>query len=682
MPRYGTLIIALLFSSLGQKARSEEPDLRATFKHLLPSMGQESAQRKWQEACWKAAAPGHESERLLACELMTEKLGPETPTPARIWLLKQLERIGRDECAAAVAGQLHDKDPLVRDAALRALADNPAPSAGDRLREALKAAKEPAEQLALVNALGFRAEASSCAPLGETLQSDNDAVAAASAAALGRIATPEAAEHLKRSLESKKEPVRRQAGDALARCAAAFLARGDAAAARAIGERLYRPVEPARLAGLETLLKSAGAEAPRMMLGVLARGNPAEAALVVGFVRGLDGHAVKELAGGLPGLGGKSQAALLRAFGERRDRGALPAVVSATASADPTVRSAALAALSGVGDASTVALLVKAVQEGGESAPVARRSLETVFADGVDQALIDTLKTTSDPARRALFIEILDHRRAASAVPVLLQELASDDANLRRRAISALGNVAGPEDASGMIKGLLAIKDAGERAEAGRAVAAVCARAADEARRADPVLTAYDQATAAERSLLVPVLGRIGGAKALVLVREAVASQDEARRQGGFQALFNWPDSAVASDLLKLAETTSDGDLKKRAVQELARVVVQPGPLSADERLALLTRGFDASNRDQEKRLILERIREVHTFPAVRFAAKRMSEPGLAAQAIATVVDLLHHEEIRKPNQSEADAILDQVIRLSKDKSLVERAKSFRSKKP
>ena len=103
----------------------------------------------------------------------------------------------------------------------------------------------------------------------------------------------------------------------------------------------------------------------------------------------------------------------------------------------------------GVGDCSTVPLLVQAIQNGGDAAGPARHSLETVFADGVDQALVDTMKKTEDRGRRALFIEILDHSRVPSAVPALLQEVASDDGNVRRRAISALGNVAGPEDVAG-----------------------------------------------------------------------------------------------------------------------------------------------------------------------------------------------------------------------------------------
>ena len=78
--------------------RADEADLKKTFEALLPGMGQEQAQQKWQEICWNAGAPGHEAERSQACKLMAEKLGPGTPAPTRVWLLKQLERIGRGEC--------------------------------------------------------------------------------------------------------------------------------------------------------------------------------------------------------------------------------------------------------------------------------------------------------------------------------------------------------------------------------------------------------------------------------------------------------------------------------------------------------------------------------------------------------------------------------------------------------
>ena len=87
------------------------------------------------------------------------------------------------------------------------------------------------------------------------------------------------------------------------------------------------------------------------------------------------------------------------------------------------------------------------------------------------------------------------------------------------------------------------------------------------------------------------------------------------------------------------------------------------------------------ADRNEDWRMILDRVREVHTFPAVRFAAGFLDEPKLASQACATIADLLHREEIRNPNRAEANKILDQVITTSKDKSLVQRVKSFESAK-
>jgi HEAT repeat protein len=325
-----------------------------------------------------------------------------------------------------------------------------------------------------------------------------------------------------------------------------------------------------------------------------------------------------------------------------------------------------------------VPLLLKTVQEGGEAGKIARRSLETVFADGVDAALVDALGSATENGPRAALIEILDNRRASAAVPAFLTALSADDGNVRRRAIAALGHVAGSDDIPAMVQAMLKIKDGGERDEAAGAVASVCARIADDAKRDASALAVFRKASAEDQATLLPLLGRIGGPDSLGIVREAASAKDEPRRKAGQLALLSWPDSAVAEDVARLAETLTDADLKIRSIQVLARSAVQPGPLSSDARLALLTRGFKQATRDEERRLLLDRAREVHTFDAVKFAAAHLAEPKLASQAIATVVDLLHRDEIRKPNQAEADRILDQVISISKDKSLIERAKSFK----
>ena len=220
------IVAALALIATG--AGADEADLKKTFESLLPGMGQEQAQQKWQEICWNAGAPGHEAERSEACKLMAEKLEPGTSTPTRVWLLKQLERIGRGECVEKVAAEVSDNDRLVRDAAIRALANNPDSAAGDKLREAFTAAGDDGLRVALANALGFRAEPASVDVLARAvyrIQKD-PAVAVAEARALGKIGTPAAIAALESALAQTRGPVQLQIGDALAKCCQRLVRRG------------------------------------------------------------------------------------------------------------------------------------------------------------------------------------------------------------------------------------------------------------------------------------------------------------------------------------------------------------------------------------------------------------------------------------------------------------------------
>ena len=444
------------------------------------------------------------------------------------------------------------------------VANNPTPAAGDRLRDALRTANDPRLTIELVNALGFRGDAESTEILSDELFTSRGELTGVVARALAKIASPGAVEALKAALLRSDGQDRLEIGDALARCGEKLLAEGDVPGARAIARLLYQPKEPARLAGLVGLLKTSGDDAGEAILDVLTHGEAASDNVAIGYVANVDSKSIKQLADGLPRLPSAAQAALLHALGARRDRTALEAVTQAAGSSDLAVKTAAIEALGGLGDRSSVPVLVQAIAAGGALATTAQKSLETIFAEGVDAAIVEVIKKTDDPNRRCQYIEILEHRRASSAVPALLEELAKGDGNVRRRAIAAMGNVATPKDVPDMLRGYLKIRESGERDEASRAIAEVCERAADQTNQAEPVLTAYRKASATDQIALLPVLGRIGGPKALDLVRQAATSSDAPRHDAGRQALFNWPDPTAAEELAKLAANVSDGELKSR----------------------------------------------------------------------------------------------------------------------
>lgn len=242
----------------------EQRPLKEVFEQLLPGMGADQnyqgPQQQWQEICFRAGAPGNEAMREEAARLMAGALVPGTPPRARAWLLGQLERIGRAEGVEAAASQLADPDPLVRDAARRALAAIPAPEAGAKLTGALAAAKDNASKLGLIAALAYRAEPGAVPALAGELGSADQAVAAAAAQALGRIATPEAARALAPARTRARGEQRLQLNDACLRCAERMLREGRTAEAAAIYKELAGADEPrsTRVAAQKGLLSATG----------------------------------------------------------------------------------------------------------------------------------------------------------------------------------------------------------------------------------------------------------------------------------------------------------------------------------------------------------------------------------------------------------------------------------------
>jgi len=245
---------------------AQDKSFKETLEELLPGMSAEKIpdrkgpQQQWQEICSQAGTPGNEAERAEVCQLMAEKIGPDTAKPARIWLLKQLERIGRAECVDTVAAALDDKDPHVRDGARRALANNPAPEANGKLLAELKDASDKVFKIGLLDALGYRADAASIAEVAKELTNRDEGVAAAAARALGKIATADAAKALAGVRTKAKGDVRFRITDSYLLCADNLLKQGKAKEAAAIYMELNKPDEAksVRLAAVQGLLKAAG----------------------------------------------------------------------------------------------------------------------------------------------------------------------------------------------------------------------------------------------------------------------------------------------------------------------------------------------------------------------------------------------------------------------------------------
>jgi HEAT repeat protein len=659
--------------------------LKQVFDELLPGMGardqgaRREPQQKWQAICVQVGAPGNEALRKQACKLMAEKLGPQTPAPAREWLLKQLERIGRGDCVDAVAALLTDTNDRIRDAAIRCLANSPAPRATGKLVASLSAARGRA-RVGLLNALGQRADGSAVPALAKELASPEAAVAVAAARALGKIASPEAARALAAARGKAEGQVRFWIADSYLLCADRRLREGNTAEAVAIYRELNRPREgrSIRLAALRGTLRCAGDAAGATILAIFGGKDADARAIAISAIGDLNAEALKTVAAGLDRLPPASQVMVLGALAARGDPSQKAVALAATRSRQENVQQAGLRALGRLGDASVVPLLVETLLTKPRLADAARDGLTRVTGKGVNEKIVALLQAEKEVGKRGTLIGVLESRKAAAAVPVLLQDAAGADAGLRARAMAALKQLAGPKDVPALIRAMLQAKQGREREEAERCVAAVCGKTLEPQKRAEPVLIAFDKAGKAERVALLPLLGRIGGPKAHEVVRAAVKSDAAELAEAGRLALCNWPDTSVSEELVQLAEDTRDQAGRLRALQALIRVNTVPGGGENAQRLARLKKAMELASRAEERRQALHGLATVRAIETLRFVLPYLDSKDLAQDACRTVVELAHSRKLREPNKAEFERALDRVIALCKDRGLVERAKRYR----
>jgi HEAT repeat protein len=398
--------------------------------------------------------------------------------------------------------------------------------------------------------------------------------------------------------------------------------------------------------------------------------------------------ATRQFAALLPKLSTEAQAALLRALADRGDPAALPAVLEVLkVSADEPVRVSAIAALASLGDEGDVRCLldllgaaVPAEQEAARAGLI-RLSGPKVAAE-ITAALTQAHAKPADDSNappRVTLIEILAARRALDTLPAILAAATDDDAAVRAAAMTALGQLAGPEQIPGMVQAVLRAEPGPERAAAEKAIMFVCRRADDPEKRAEPLLAAIDPLNAAQRTAMLPTLGRVGGATVLAVIEAAIASPDADLHAAGIRALCNWPDAAIAPRLIDLVHDDPHPEHGTLALGALIRVAPLPDDRSRQARLELLKQVLALCTNDAQRNQVLNRAQAVRTIETLRFLLPYVDQPDFAQQACESIVELAHHRELRDANKPEFHAALDRVIQTSQDPIVVERANRYKN---
>jgi len=199
------------------------------------------------------AAARKELEKRLAAVLSTD-----VSRAAKDFVCRKLSIIGTADSVPALAPLLLDEK--LSHMARYALERMPCEEAVAAMREALPKAKGLVK-VGIINSLGVRRDAQSTAALIKLLGDGDKQVVASAAAALGSIATPEAAKALQQFQKKAPEGLEIAAADACLICAERLLDAGKKLEAMAIYKQLSTStIKHVRVAAMRGLLSAAGAK--------------------------------------------------------------------------------------------------------------------------------------------------------------------------------------------------------------------------------------------------------------------------------------------------------------------------------------------------------------------------------------------------------------------------------------
>ncbi len=590
---------------------------------------------------------------------------------------RELKLLGTEKSIPVLALLLTDAE--LSHPARFALESMPYAAAGAALRDALGKATGLARS-GIIDSLGQRRDPLAVPLLDSDLRAKDIVLVSAAATALGKIGSTEAAALLLSAYSDTKDDARIKIENGLLLCADRLRIADDTRSiATKIYELLSHPEVPRliRAGALRGQMKMAGPQASRVISKSLSDDDAIVRSAAAAELHTLSDTDLGVIASDMSKLPPSSQVAVLAAIRIRGHSALQPAVLTVAKSPHESVRLAVARTLSTVGDVTAPPALVELAAEEGPVGQTALQSLEAIYGPKIDEQIFAALRAEKAPARRAAWIAVLQGRRPAGAVPLLLAEATTQGPIVATRAFEALAKLAAPSDIPALVAIVLKTEKAPLRDEAERAVRQVCLQIADAAQRAQPVLIIFQAAGPADRLVLLPLLGRIGGDKVRPLVQEALDSSDPATYEAGVRAISNWPDAGAADQLLRLAETAHLPTQRQWALHAFVRVVSLPGGATNAEKLARLKLAMQISKTEEQQRWVIQRAAAVRAVETLRFVAPCLDQPALAEQACGTVVELAHHKELRNPNRPEFAAALKKVLATAKDAVVLERAKRY-----
>ena len=590
-------------------------------------------------------------------------LGSDATFAGKQFVCEQLSIIGTKESVPVLTELLSDEQTA--DIALYTLQRIPDNAADKALHESLAKVDREA-RIGIINTLGEREYKNAVGDLEKLVYDADPQTARSAATALGKIADKAADQALKKASSKTSGDLRGVVLDAYLLCADSLCMQDETSQAASIYRELYNEDELTRIqaAALRGLVVTGEEGAVDIILSALKRDNLKIQDVAVGLIRELPGTPdLKNIIAELPNFSEPAQVQLLAAFASRGETAARQAALDATKHQDENVRAAALSALAKIGNESDIPLLLQFAVSGEPTSnqEAARLSLAFLSGASVDQKIIAQIPG-AEPTVKAELVRILGQRNVVEATEMLLTTAADPDEAVRRESLKSLAIVATSAHIDKLIQLVVDEENRRIRDEAERTVVLVSQKIEDTSSQAKPVLNVLSSVEDDEaRGSLLEVLGRIGGADVLPVLRSELKSSNPEHQKAAIQALSVWPDTKPLDDLLSIVKTTDNEAHKILALRGYISLLRNRGRRWGRDSIAPYLTAMEYATEASEKRMILSGLGRIESTEVITVIAQYLDDPDIKAEAQAALRRPLG--ELRDTNAERTKRMLDGGLR-------------------
>jgi HEAT repeat protein len=504
--------------------------------------------------------------------------------------------------------------------------------------EALRGAAESLDGKLLVgtiNSIGFRRDAKAVEMLTKRLQDKNAEVASAAAGALGRIGDDAATLALRQALATAPADVRSAIAEGCVLCAERLHVAGKSEAATEIYDEIRTADVPKQrvIEATRGAILARNQEGVPLLLKTLRSPDEKFFQIALSTIREFPGSEVDQaVAEELTSATAHRAALMVQAMADRTDTVVLAEVLKAASQGDKQVRISAIDALRRVGDQSCLTVLLKTANEDDANlANAARETLTGLPGMNVDAQIVARL-AGAEGKSYALLLRLIGQRRI-EAVEDLVEALDDNDPAIRSAALFALGETVNLKRLSILISQVVSPKHPEDAAQAQQALKTASIRMPDRQQCTKKLVSAMNHSPST-KSILLEMVGAVGGSNALKTLADAAKSVDPEHQDISTRLLGKWNSVDAAPVLLDLAKTAPGQKYQIRALRGYIGIA-RKFPMTEQQRVEMCGAAMDAASRTEEQRLVLDLLKIHPSKESLNLAVKAQQIPELKEEATA-----------------------------------------------